>query len=90
MAGSHSSIVDLALRRRSPSSFDCWNIPALAEWLEAHGLDPRPGRISSEYGRYCRGGQLVVLYHSGSVVVQGTETERSVALLEQLVERGRA
>jgi hypothetical protein len=79
---------DIILRPRSPISFDTANIPGLDLWLVRHGWQPYPGRIATEYSRLKHGGQLVVLFNSGSVLVQGTDVEKTMQQLAPLVKGG--
>ena len=75
---------DIRLRSQSSISFETANVPGLGSWLEDRGFIFQRGRVLAEYGRYRRSGQLVVLYNSGSVLVQGTEVESTLDLLRSL------
>jgi hypothetical protein len=72
-------------RRRSPVSFAATDVELLAAWLRGQGWRAAPGRSPSEHSRMLRGRQLVVIYHSGSVLVQVGQVEQSLALLAELV-----
>lgn len=85
----HSSVTpDIILRRRSPSSFDCVNVPALDDWLQSHGYRPLPPKNSTEYGRLRRGASLIVLYNSGSIVLQGSDVAGALSLMRHLIGGG--
>ncbi len=77
--------LDLTLRRRSPVSFFCADIPGLDAWLQWHDYRPVPIRTSTEWARLKRGGSLIVLYHSGSVLLQGADVDSALELLAPLV-----
>jgi hypothetical protein len=76
------------LTRRSPSSFDTANMPGLEQYLLDNGYRPLPPRISTEYGRLRRGDSLIVLYHSGAVVLQGADIQSPLRLLDRLAREG--
>ena len=84
MAAQNSLVADIVLARRSPSSFDCCNIPALDAWLQERSYRPYPAKNVTEDGRLRRGASLIVLYHSGSVVVQGGDVPLALRLLNSL------
>ncbi len=82
----HSSLTpDIILWRRSPSSFDCGNVPALNDWLQTRGYHPLPPKSSTEYGRLQRGASLIVLYNSGSVVLQGRDVQQPTHVLSLFI-----
>ena len=76
---------DIILRRRSPSSFDCGNVPALDDWLQTRGYRPLSLKSSTEYGRLHLGASLIVLYNSGSVLLQGRDVEQATDLLSLFI-----
>lgn len=70
----------------SPVSFYTATIAQLARWLNAAGFDAERGRTHVEYARLYDGrGGLIVLYYSGSVVVQGAGSDHALATLAQLL-----
>ena len=81
---SYHPIEDINLRRRSTCSFDTANIPGLEAWLYQRGYEPLPVRSRLEYARLKRGGSLIVAYHSGAIVVQGSDVADAMALLAEL------
>lgn len=82
---SRATLGSLALTQRTPHSFTCFDVPGLAEWLQAHGYQQLAHHSLVEYGRFQRGASLLVVYHSGSVVVQGADVASGQQLLGQLV-----
>lgn len=66
------------------SSYRCNNVEALAGWLSARGYTSVEARSSHELARLRRGGSLLVLYHSGSVLLQGADVDTAKALLATL------
>ncbi len=75
------------LTRRSPHSFDCSDIPSLETWLARQGFDRITQRSITEYARLRdASGGLVVLYHSGAVVVAGQDQATVLQLLGELAE----
>ena len=74
-----------SIRRRSPVSFDCCDVPGLSDWLEARGYRQIAPRTASEFGRLQRDGSILVLYHSGAIVAQGADTLTATQLLGTLV-----
>ncbi len=74
----------LHLWRRSTCSFDCANTLGLVAWLQQHGYRALPTRPTLEYARMQQGGALLVLYVSGSVVVQGANADAALQLLTDL------
>lgn len=83
--GTHPSPTGPTLRRRSPVSFDCCDVPGLSDWLEARGYQQLPPRTGSEFARLQRGPSIVVLYQSGACVCQGADTQSATQLLGTLV-----
>lgn len=76
---------NIRLLRRSTSSFECCTLPALAAFLQQHGYRSCAVRSCHEYGRYCKASSLLVLYHSGAVVLQGTDRGTSAHLLASFI-----
>lgn len=71
----------LALTQRTPHSFSTGDPAGLADWLRSeHFRDLKP-RSAHELARLQLGGELVIVYHSGSIVCQGAAADRAVARL---------
>jgi len=75
------------LNPRSPSSFAGTDPQVLAEYLITNGYDAEPGHSQHEYARLWLRGSLVVLYASGTALVQG-KREPSISLLTNLSQTG--
>lgn len=79
---------NLRLCRRSPSSFECCTLSALAAFLQEHGYQSCAVRSPHEYGRYHKASSLLVLYHSGAVVLQGADRGMPTPLLAPFIVEG--
>lgn len=77
----------LCLTPRSPVSFVVNDVDALTTWLKHSGRHTLPGRAATEHSRLRRGRRLIVLYHSGSVLIQGPHPDETVAELQGAVQR---
>lgn len=75
------------LRQRGPVSFEGTEPAAIAHYLVNNGYDLEPGHSAHEWGRLWFCGALVVLYHSGTALIQG-KPEPSLALLSGLCKGG--
>jgi ribonuclease HIII len=81
-----ASYTPIVLRRRSSCSFDTdpAALAGLQAWLEIRGFARESGRSAHEVCRLRTRGALIVLYASGSVLVQGANVPQTMALLGQL------
>ncbi len=75
-------------------SFWTPTVPLLARWLTAQGYDAEAGRSHTEHARLWYKGSLIVLYNSGTALVQG-QPDHALATLAALLrpsqqERGAA
>lgn len=77
-----------SLVRVTPSSYKAQFVAMLGTWIEQqHGWIRHDGRALVEFSRYTTdAGQLIILYGSGAVLVQGKHTDDTHALLAPLVE----
>ncbi len=75
------------LNPRSPSSFAGTDPQALAAYLIINGYDVERGHSTHEYARLWNRGSLVILYHTGTALVQG-KREPSISLLSSLSQTG--
>lgn len=76
----------LTLTRRSPHSFDCVSISSFTGWLADHGFRQiARSRSLVEHSRWERSQRLVIVYHSGAIVVQGVQPAPAIKLLETLL-----
>lgn len=74
-----------ALTRRTAISFVTTDTEALARWLCARGyspISPKP----NEAARLTRRAAIVILYASGSVVIQGKDAPATIAHLAALAQ----
>lgn len=67
------------------SSYYCAQLTELRSWLEREGYQPLPGRSQYEYGRWQLGRSLLILYHNGTVLLQGADTHTPRALFARLL-----
>lgn len=82
---------EIKLTRRGPASYDlaAGALDDLGVYLEGLQFWPEPPRSPHEHARYRSGrGALVVLYHSGAVVIQGSHREQTHAQLARFVAEG--
>lgn len=68
--------------------------PILARWLNVQGYDAEPGRSHTEHSRHWYAGSLIIVYHTGSILVQ-SQADHGLATLAALLrpaqqERGAA
>jgi hypothetical protein len=78
----------LALLRRSRSSYtlQVGTLDDLGAYLEGLQFWREPGRSPHEYVRYRSGrGAMVVVYHTGTVLVQGQQPQQTHAQLRHFV-----
>jgi ribonuclease HIII len=78
----------VTLARRSGSSYqlEAGSLDDLAAHLEGLQFWREPPRSPHEYARYRSGrGALVVLYHTGTVLVQGQQQQQTHGQLARLV-----
>lgn len=81
-----SRSLDIHLIPRTEHSFTADDIPGLESWLASRGYDLIATRSDKEHARLrSAAGSIVILYHSGSVVVVGLCQPSALALLGQLV-----
>lgn len=76
------------LNQSTPTSFQVDDVAQLKAWLDQqHGFRSIRTRASTEYARMERyGGSLIILYRTGSVLVQGREMPETVRLLTTLMQ----
>lgn len=73
------------LVRQSPSSYRCAVPATLTTWMIEQGYRAEDGRSEYEYMRLRRANSLIVVYNSGSVVLQGGDLETPRELFKSLV-----
>lgn len=70
-----------ALTQRTPHSFTTADPTTIATWLRTAGFRDLTVRSAYELARLQLGGELVIVYHSGSLVCQGAAADRAVQRL---------
>lgn len=73
------------LIKRTNSSYRCAVPQSFAAWLIEQGYRAEDARSEHEYMRARRGQSLIVIYYSGSVLLQGGDTDSARELLHSLV-----
>ncbi len=72
--------------RQSAQSFHTNDTVGTSDFLQDHRYTFQPGRSMLEYGHYVNPhGTLIVLYNSGSCLVQGADPQPGIDLLNMLV-----
>src|SRR4051794_24048742 len=74
-AGVHRPNRGLNLRPRSSVSYSTVDPAGIALWLRERGYRVVPSRNINELIRVRRGQSLIVVYHSGSVLLQGIDLD---------------
>lgn len=73
------------LIRKTNSSYRCAVPASFTNWLIDQGYRAEDARSEHEYMRLRLGQSLIVVYHSGSVLLQGGDTETPRALFASLI-----
>lgn len=73
------------LVKKSPSSYRCAVPQSFSAWLVEQDYRTEEPRSEHEYIRARKGNSLIVVYHSGSVILQGGDLETPRELLKSLV-----
>jgi len=74
----------LTFTQRTPSSYACSDPTTASAWLIEQGYRSEDPHSQYEYIRLRKGRSLIVVYHSGSVLLQGTDVATPRTLLESL------
>lgn len=74
----------LSLSAYGPSSFVASDLDRFARWIAHFGFVRMPGRSSHEYARFARHRQLIVAYHSRTLLIQGAYADATHRLLAEL------
>lgn len=69
------------LTPQSSCSFRCDDPAIVADWLVSQGYSHGETRSQHEHCRLSKTGSIIVLFHSGAVLVQGKRMEQTVAWL---------
>lgn len=70
---------------RTQTSYSASDPIALSIWLIEQGYTSADPRSQHEYLRLRKGASLVVVYHNGSVLLQGGDVDTPRALLQSIV-----
>jgi len=74
------------LQRQGPASYSCPEPAAIGAWLVEQGYTTELSRSGHEYLRFRRGKSLLVVYHNGTVLLQGADTTTPRQLLDTLLD----
>jgi ribonuclease HIII len=73
------------LTRNGPASYYCAMPAAIGAWLVEQGYRSEDPRSQYEYLRFKRAKSLIIVYHNGTVLIQGADTPSAHQLLSTLV-----
>ena len=73
------------LVKKSPSSYRCAVPQSFGAWLVEQGYRTEDPRSEHEYLRLHKGASLIVVYRSGSVILQGGDLETPRELFKELI-----
>lgn len=76
----------LSLTRQGPASYYCAEPVAVATWLVEQGYRSEDPRSPHEYLRFRKAKSLIIVYHNGTVLLQGADVTSAHKLLSGLVE----
>jgi hypothetical protein len=71
--------------RSGASSYYCADLAGLTAMLEQHGYTAGPGRSSYEASRWSKARSLLVVYHNGTILMQGADTVTPRRLFDSLI-----
>ena len=74
------------LTPHGPASYRCANLPTLQTILVQNGYASIPTTSVYEATRYQRERSIIILYHNGTVLLQGSDLETPRRLFAKLVE----
>ena len=78
------------LTRSGNSSYYCAEIAAICAWLVEQGYVSESGHSQYEYLRLRKGRSLLVVYHNGTILMQGADTMTPRQLFDSLISQGQA
>lgn len=73
------------LQKQGPASYRCTDPAAIGTWLIEQGYTAEDSRSGHEYLRFRKARSLLVVYHNGTVLLQGADTETPRQLLDSLI-----
>lgn len=75
----------LTLTRSGPASYYSAEPVAITTWLVEQGYRAEDGRSQYEYLRLRKAKSLIIVYHNGTVLLQGADVTSAHELLSGLV-----
>lgn len=75
----------LTLSKQGPASYYCAYLPTLYPLLEEHDYCNIPAKSQYEAARYQRARSILVIYHNGTVLLQGADLDTPRALFATLM-----
>lgn len=76
------------ITRSGNSSFYCADLASICAYLVEQGYRSAPGNSQYEYMRLTRGRSLLVVYHNGTILMQGADTASPRQLFDSLISQG--
>lgn len=76
--------------RSGNSSYYCAELAALCAWLVEQGYVSEGGHSQYEYLRLRKARSLLVVYHNGTVLMQGADTASPRKLFDSRISQGQA
>lgn len=73
------------LQKQGPMSYTCSDPIQASVWLTEQGYTTEDPRSAHEYLRLHKARSLIVVYHNGTVLLQGADTETPRLLLDALL-----
>ena len=73
------------MTRSGNSSYYCAELAALCAWLVEQGYTSVAGNSQYEYLRLTKGRSLLVVYHNGTILMQGADTVSPRRLFDSLI-----
>ncbi len=73
------------LTRSGPASYYCPEPAQISAWLVEQGYRSEDSRSQYEYLRLRKARSLIIVYHNGTVLLQGADVQRAHQLLASLV-----
>lgn len=70
------------LQRQGPASYTCSDPIQVSVWLVEQGYQAEAPRSAHEYIRLRKAKSLLVIYHNGTILLQGADTDSPRRLLD--------
>lgn len=75
----------VGLTRAGASSYYCAELAAICAWLAEQGYVSEPPHSRYEYLRLRKARSLLVVYHNGTILMQGADTAAPRQLFDSLI-----